>query len=198
MIALVVAALAQVPSELRPALAPPDVAERWAAAFPDAPAPPACTPVLEARAMLCFRVWEQQRRRFVTTADLARWGVEVDDLRAAVRERGRKHLSGLTAQEVVDMPYAYLLATDGDGWTAASILNPEIVSQRVGGADVRFAVPRTGVVLAWRGGVGELDRVMAVAVRELYDDADDAVSPAVFVWTSNGFVTWGQANPRGG
>lgn len=191
---LVATAIAQVPHGLRPALAPPDVHTLWASAHPDDP-PLACEAVLADRAMLCFRVWEGKRRRFVTQADLVAWGVGVDALVEAVRERSSERLGALASAEVIDMPESYWIARDDDGWSIASLLHPERLTARVGGADVRVAVPRSGVLLAWRSGSDELDKVMAVATRELWDAGDDAVTPMIFTWTPKGFAPWGQATP---
>jgi hypothetical protein len=204
-IALVLSALAgSVPDGLRPALAPSDVAERWAAQRPDAVAGPACSAVLDGAAQLCFRVWEGRVRRFVTTADLTSWAVDGPALMAAARERSAVHLERFGPAEVVGSatgpggPQVYWVLEDGDGWAAGALLHAELAAGRVGGTDVRFAVPRTGVLLAWRSGSAELDRIMAVAAREMYDAADDAVTPDVFVWSAGRFVPFGRAVPRGG
>lgn len=190
------AASAQVPEGLRPALAPADVHVRWASAHPDDP-PLACEAVLAGRAALCFRVWEGKRRRFVTQADLVAWGVGVGDLVDGVRRRSEEHVGSLVSAEVIDMPASYWIARDDDGWAIASLLHPERMSAIVGGADPRVAVPRSGVLLAWRSGSDELDKVMAVAARELWDAGDDAVTPMIFTWSAKGFAPWGQATPAG-
>ena len=58
-----------------------------------------------------------------------------------------------------------------------------------------MAIPRSGVALAWPSGSSELDKVMAVAVREMYDAAEDSVTPMVHVWREGQFVPFGVANP---
>ena len=62
-------------------------------------------------------------------------------------------------------------------------------------ADV--AMPTSGVFLAWPPGSEELDQVMAVAVRELYDPADDAISDLVYRWDGDQWRSWARARKTG-
>lgn len=201
--ALVALAWAEVPEGLRPMLAPPDVHERWRQARPDAPAGLACAPALDGGAQLCFRVWDGRVRRYVTTADLATWGVGVAELEGAVRAGAKARIEQLSAARIAgsasDDPAAtYWIATDGDGWAVSALLHPEVLAGRVGGESVRIAVPRTGVLLAWASGSADRDRILAVAAREMFESADDAVSPEVWAWTGSRFAPLMRAVPRGG
>jgi hypothetical protein len=185
---------AAIPDGVRPMAAPTDVVESYAKAFP-ASAPLACAPLLPEHAHLCFRVWEGKTRRWVTEADLASWQTDREALVQHVAKRsGAVLASELEQQAIPDMDAGYLQLRDGDGWAVAPFFDGPAIEQRLG-AMPRVAIPRAGVVLAWPTGSAELDKVMAVAVREMYEAADDAVTPMVHVWRDGRYVPFGVANP---
>jgi len=47
----------------------------------------------------------------------------------------------------------------------------------------------------WGAGTPELDHVMAVGVREMYDQLDEAVSPMVHTWDGARWHAFGEAKP---
>ncbi|MEZ4323174.1 MAG: hypothetical protein R3F61_37265 [Myxococcota bacterium] len=191
-LALVCAALAAIPEGVRPAAAPADAPAQYEKAFPRKPGL-ACAPLLPEHALLCFRVWEGQKRRWVTVADLTAWQTDLDALVSHVTKGAQKVLENEpTAQKVVDMDAVYHDLRDGDGWAVA----PLVAGSRE--KLVRVAIPSTGVFLTWEAGSPELDRVMAVGVREIYEASEDAVTPMVHVWRDGRFVPFVQAKPTGG
>ncbi|MCB9678396.1 MAG: hypothetical protein H6737_25055 [Alphaproteobacteria bacterium] len=196
--AVVGLALAAIPEGLRPAPAPADAPEAFAKAFPKRPGL-ACATLLPEHALLCFRVWEEGKRRWVTEADLTTWGTTIEGLRVHVAAKAVEVLkTEPTPQAIVDMPAGYHELRDGDGWAVAPLLQAEALAQKLHGEGTRVALPRSTVFLAWKPGDAELDRVMAVAVREMYDQADDAVTPMVHVLEGGRFVPFAQAKPTGG
>jgi hypothetical protein len=194
-------AAADPPGDLRPALAPADVHEQYAAhaASIGVTAPAlACDPVLDAKAHLCWR-----RRKgageWATTADLARWQVDTAGLRARAVEVVRTALaSGWTERRVPGVEGAYFESPAADGWAPAAVLVPDVVAGVVGGAPALFTVPVDPVVLVWRPGHPELDRVLAVGSRKLYDEEERPVSPLIFRFDGERVSVFGEATPRGG
>ncbi len=187
-------ASAAIPEGVRPAAAPDDVVESYAAAFPKRPGL-ACAPLLADHAKLCFRVWEGKERRWVTEADLTAWEADLDGLVKHVRGKSTDVMGNeLEKKRIADMEAGYVQLRDGDGWAVAPFLHGDQVEAELG-ASARVAIPRSGVVLAWKTGSSDLDKVMAVAVREMYEAADDAVTPMVHVWRDGRFIPFGVANP---
>jgi len=196
--ALLSLALAAIPEGLRPAAAPFDAPARYQAEFPGK-SPLACAPLLPKQALLCFRVWEGGRRRWVTERDLARWRTDLDGLVAGVKSGAEEVLKTEPGRvSVVDFDGHYFELRDGDGWAAAPLLRPDLLASKLGQGSFRVAIPRAGVFLAWPTGSADLDKIMAVAVRELYESGQDAVTPMVFRAEGEGFVAFGQAKATGG
>lgn len=197
MILALVTALGAIPEGVRPAAAPVDAPTQYATEHPDGPGL-ACAPLLEAHAALCFRVWTKEKRRWVTQEDIVRWGTTVDGLVAHVTTASKGVLANEPhVERVVDMDAEYGVLRDGDGFAVAPFLHGPQLAVRFG-PDVRAVIPRTGVMLAWKAGSPELDQVMAVAAREMYDTASDSVTPMVHMWRDGRFIPFGQANPKGG
>ena len=94
------------------------------------------------------------------------------------------------------MTASYLKLVDGDGWAAAGALRPDLLAEKVGGLPLRMAMPAEGVLLAWKGGEAEVDRVMAVGVKEMYDQLPGAVSPRIVTWDGAKLAPYGQAVPK--
>lgn len=191
-------ALAGVPDTVRPALAPVDAPQQYAAlrASRDLPADPLVCETVWTEALLCFRVWEGKRRRWVTEGDLARWQATSEELRAAVTERSLARLESLETVAIEGMNATYRRLADGDGWAAAAVLHPAEVAGRLGAETVLFAAPTDQVVLAWAGGDPDTDKVIAVGVRELYDGEQGlSVTPVVQAWSDGSWRAFGEAKP---
>lgn len=184
--------------DLRPVLAPIDAPEgyaRWRQDRGLAPDPLACAPAWPGTALLCFRVWEGSRRRWVTQGDLAAWGVPVEGLVTTVAEASRAVIGRAEVVPVEGMEARYLRLVDGDGWAAVGFLHPELVAERLGGLPIRLAVPSEGVLVAWRPGGLALDKVLAVGVRELYDAQPGGVTPKILQWDGSTWLPFGEATP---
>lgn len=192
-------AWAQVPAGLRPVAASVDAPGRYQAWRTAQGLPPAqlhCEPLWPEVSLLCFRVWEDGRRRWVEQADLGRWGVSAEALRAAVEQASAAPIEGAQPVSIEGMSERYLQLVDGDGWAVAGLLRPELLAQRLGGGPLRVAMPSQGVLVAWRPAGLEVDKVMAVGVQELYASQPDALSPRVFLWSGTAWRPFGQAVPR--
>lgn len=203
-------ALAGIPHGLRPVAAPADVAEKArASGFT-----PVCSPIVSDQVNVCFRVWEERRRRWVRPKDLAQWEVEATELLPAIRTASAERLPSLLEKHVVTGQApgpgsTYWMVRDGDGWAAGALLNVDQLQAAAGKGRIRIAIPSAGVAMLWadptRSGAtpqqgAELDHILSVAVRELYERADDAVSPTVFSWngkTLEPFATARAKKPEG-
>lgn len=185
--------------DLRPFAAPVDAIQLHQAQHPEADVL-ACQPLLRETA-LCFRVWHEKRRRWVTVKDVEAWETDIDGLREQVLAPAAKALANEPHQARVEgMKHRYWILQDSDGWAVAPLLHPNTLFERMGVApttEVRVAMPTSTVFLAWPPGSPELDQVMAVAVRELYEPADDAISDLVYRWDGKGWAAWARARETG-
>lgn len=188
-----------VPDGLRPVVADVGAPGRFAAWRRESGLPAAelaCESVLPGAVLLCFRIWEDGARRWVTRDDLQRWGLATSDLRSALTTEAQRRI-GAAEQIAIEGGGSYLRLADGDGWAAAGVLAPAAIAARLGPETVviRVALPAEGVLLAWRAGDADLDHVMAVGARELHDAQPASVSPAVFTWDGRVWTSFGEAVP---
>jgi hypothetical protein len=56
--------------------------------------------------------------------------------------------------------------------------------------------PVQGVVLVWDGMDSEVNKIVAVGARKMFEGYPAAISPLVYRWNGAGFVAWGDARPR--
>ncbi len=190
-------ALGAVPDSVRPIAAPADAPAQhaaWAAESGREVAPLVCRVVWPDAARVCFTVVEAGVRRWVTEGDLAKWEVELDALVALIVTRSAAPTSDRPrATAIADMPGTYWVAADGDGWDAALLLAPARIAARVGGGSVLVAVPASGTLLAWRPGDADLDKVMAVGTRRMYEADISPVTPLVHRWDGEAWTAFGEA-----
>jgi len=188
---LIVAALAAAPGPLSVSPEPADAAEQyrvWASSkgASGEAAEVACRELAGQGPKLCLRVEDEERRRYVTRADLAAWGLTHAEAEAA-------------AVEVLTASPWELRELDGGGsWWEIPVND---VSALAALAHPRWfpgdlvAMPSRSTLLAWRSDGGELDHIMLVAVRRAYEAADDPVSPVVLRWGDSSWGVFGQARP---
>lgn len=190
-------ALGQVPDGVVPVAAAAEVPEAFAAwaakkGKPEQRLP--CSPLFERTVLLCYRVYEGESRRWVTSDDLASWGVEEDVLRELIVERARAHAPSVLERRHLDGLPGTLLATTGDRWALAPLLHPELLAASLGSSTVLAAVPAEDMALAWAPGSADLDRATAIGVRELYEEQPGGVSPLVFRFlVGEGWAAWLEA-----
>lgn len=184
-------ALAAPPPALAPMIAPTDAPTQWAAARAAAgkPADPlVCGPLWADAALLCFQV----NGRWVTEADLTAWQVSASDLRATVVAAAPARVV-LAPKQVEGRTY---WTADGP-WAGAALLAPGDVAKKLGVDAFYGAAPSQGVTLIWIPGDADLDRMMAVGARKMYDALDGSVSPLVFRWSATGWAVFAEAKPKG-
>lgn len=180
-------AVAAVPTGVVPQLAPIDAPEGWKDYVKSAHLPAtelACEPAWPDVALVCFKIRENGKRRWVTSADLAAWKVDTAGLRASLLAGARAALAGQPVPTKVDGgPQLYWQAAEGDGWSAAGILMPELVADKLATKVFYAAIPTGEATLFWRPGDADLDRIMAVGVKEMFQAADSGVTPVVYQWS---------------
>jgi len=154
------------------------------------PTPPelVCDPLVEG-IVLCYRVEAEGVRRYVTEADLPAWQTSRAGLRRAAKE-------GLTENPLERVA----VAGGGTYWQAqaagregALLLHPEWLATVAD--DLLVGVPARGVVVLWEPGDADTDKILAVGVRQMYDELDHPVSPVVMRWRGGEWSVWGQAKP---
>lgn len=191
---------AAAPDGLRPVMATPDTPERyrtWRLVERMAEDDLACDPIWPGTALLCFRIWENGARRWVGTSDLRKWSTNPAALAEQVRARAAQKLAAAELVPIEGMDASYLRLVDGDGWAASGVLRPDVLAERLGGLPIRVAVPADSVLVAWRSQGREIDQVMAVGVRELYDQQKGGVSPQIRQWDGEAWLPFGEALPTG-
>lgn len=191
--------MTRVPDTVRPIVAPIDVQAQyaeWSGAAGQVPRELVCLPLWPEQALLCFQVTEGNTRRWVHTGDLEAWKVDAEGLRTLVEERSRAALATSPRRtRVPDMDAWYWVSAEGDGWAAAGLLHPEMLAERMGGAPILVSAPVVGALIAWHPGDAELDKVMAVGIRKMFEREPSPVTPVVHQWTGDRWVPFGEAVP---
>lgn len=132
--------------------------------------------------------------RPVRVTEPAEWGLDLEALSAAVSDRALAVLAaGRPArQEIADMPgAAYWVSQVGDGYDAAGLLHPERLSEIAGTTPV-VGVPAVGTFLMWIPGDAEIDKIMAVGIRRIFESAEYPVSDKVYRWHNGAWRVWGE------
>jgi hypothetical protein len=190
-------------TDLRPVVVSTDTPERvaaWRALEGRSPDALACIDGPTRAHLVCLRVWEGPRRRWVLASDVASWGRSGADLLRGASAGAPAAVARAELVPIDGTPDRYLRLLDPDGWAAAGLLRPDLLVARLGGGPVRVAIPAEGVLLAWPArqpaAASELDRVMAVGVREWFDRGTAPVSPLVLTWDGATWSTFGEAVPK--
>ncbi|MBT3220518.1 MAG: hypothetical protein HN348_15635 [Proteobacteria bacterium] len=187
--------LGRTPDGVRPVIAPADAAEQYAewARSKGSSDELVCEAIWPGEALLCFRVWEDKRRRWVTKKDLEKWDTNIAALRALVADQGKAHLEELEQRPIEGTDGHYWVLVDGDGWTAAGVLNPTLLAQKIGSQKVMVGMPAEGILMAWQPENADRDHIMAVGVRELFDSQKEGVTAVVYSWTGTRWLPYAEA-----
>jgi hypothetical protein len=198
-------ALAAPPEGVRPVVARPAAAgeyKAWLAANGRPAADLACDSGWPGLAALCWRVWEpapgeppRRARRWATTADLARWSVDLAALRETARGDATRSIGLATSKRVEGMTGSYVELIDGDGGSAAALLAPDVLASKLGGPPIVAALPSDVVLLAWKPGDEAFDLAMAVGVHEVYTRAETPITEVVHLWDGAAWSAWGVPLP---
>ena len=186
------------PDGLRPVLAPADAPSQFAAWQKSKGGADslACEPIWGNDALLCFRIWEGKKRRWVTESDLTTWGATTSQVRGHITLKAREHLNTLVAKKPKDLPGEYYELVHGDGWSASALLLPDLVSERLGIRHFLAAAPTESILFTWAPGNAELDAAIGIAVKDTFEKGQGAVTPVVYYWTGEVWSAFGEAKPR--
>jgi hypothetical protein len=146
---------------------------------------------------LCFTVPDGEARRMVTLADLVAWEVELAALEAGALQAVSAGLSDERPQPVriEGDSRSYLLSAEGDGLDQAGLFHPGALQARFEGQPFAVGIPARGVLIAFPLGDRELETIVAVGIRRLWESVEEPISPAVYSWDGQGWMVWGQATP---
>ena len=151
----------------------------------------ACEDLVLNELYLCFRRVEGEVARFVTQAELAAWGASTADLRA----RAASLLTTNPLQlRTIDGGGHYYEVICPPGREAVVLLHPEWLMS-VGPVPL-VTNPVYGVMLVWDARDPEVNKIVAVGARKMFDGYPLPISPLVYRWNGAGFVAWGDARPR--
>jgi len=144
--------------------------------------------------LFCLTKRHGDEWRYATQADLAVWKLTSEQ--AHIEAVGSLHVVDLGArlqvQTVSGMPGQYRFSNADDGRDVAPLLKPDALAALMGGAPV-VAVPAQGAVVVWKPGDAALDKVLAVGVRKIFDQASHPISPRIYRWNDGEWTVWGEA-----
>ena len=148
----------------------------------------ACSALVEEVLQLCYRLEADGVRRYVTTADLAAWDMDLHELRVhaadALTENPLKRID-------IDGGGHYFQSAAPTGREATVLLHPEWLGEgRVVG------VPSRGVVVVWTPGDEQLDKMVSVGVTQMHSQLPHPITPVVIQPSEEGWKKWGEAKQR--
>ncbi len=159
----------------------------------------ACRPFAE-DLVLCFTAPEGDGQRMVTQSDLEAWQTDLAGLEGSAASAV---LAGLTAERPQQVPVegdarTYLLSAEGDGLDQAALFAPERLAERCGEQGCAVGIPARGVLVAFPLGDRELETIVAVGIRRLWESLEDPITPVAYRWNGEAWSVWGEAKPSGG
>jgi hypothetical protein len=185
------------PAALRWTIEPPAVEEAFSAAARGRgevgpSAVPACEPVGQ-ELLACAWLPAAGGWRLASMVDVMGWGKGLSDLLHVARAEVRAAWAARPPEraEVEGGGGVYLLRAAGDGQDTLGLLIPDAIDAAVGAPAV-VAVPRPGVLIAWKPGDPDLDKILAVGARRIADGAADRISARVYRWDGARWVIWGE------
>lgn len=154
--------------------------------------PLACESLWIGVAALCASSGEGERRHILTRAAMSAAGADLVSLRAQVAAGAS--VSGAESVAISGMTSSYLRLTGAERVSAVA-LRPDLLAERLGGLPIRVALPSDGLLVAWRVGPADLDRVMAIGVAELYAQLPSKLSSKIVTWDGLRWTSFGAAVP---
>lgn len=195
-------AIAGVPDTVRPAPAPEELPAQfaaWARSKARTGEQLVCEALWRGSTVLCFEVIEGESRRWVTTRDLASWGIEPAAFFDSQRARATAEAAKVTLNplRVEGIPGEYFEVDASARWHAAGLVAPEVLRERLKAETFLVVAPVAGVVLVWVPGDPRLDKVIAVGAREMFDAGDLGVSPVVHQRLPGRWAPFAEAKAKG-
>ncbi len=139
--------------------------------------------------VLCLRNEDTELKWWVSYGELEQLGLSFEQAVTSIEVLAAEvQLEPRTVQEGSGR---YWVANHSGGAAEALLFSPELFA--VVGQSPAVAVPERGVLIAWNRGNRELDRIMAVGVRHLYEASDHPVSSKVMALVDSQWRVWLQA-----
>ena len=143
---------------------------------------------------LCFRRVKGESLPYVHRDELSKWGLTQDQALQMVKDLSQRQMKpeNYIKRLIEGSDLVYFSRSNKDGWDPVALLHPKFLSQLVGG-EVLVAVPASGMFVCWKNGNAERNKIMAVGIREQYQQSSHPVSPNIFQWKNNQWQVWGSA-----
>ena len=144
--------------------------------------------------MMCFRYVNKEKLPYVLESNMKEWNAKTEQLLISARDSSIEHVTKerYTLQKVDDVPGGYWASARKDGWDSAALLHPERLEMLLG-AKPLVAMPQSGMFLFWREDNPQLNKAVAIGVKEIYNQASHPVSPYIYHWSQGRWLVWGEA-----
>ena len=139
--------------------------------------------------VLCLRSEDLELRWWLSHGELEEVGLSFEE--AVLSMSSRAEDVRLDPRTVHDGSGRYWLATHSGGAAETILFRPDLLA--VVGGNPAVAVPERGMVVVWNRGDAELDRVMAVGVRQIFENSTQPVSSKVLALVDSQWRVWLQA-----
>ena len=143
---------------------------------------------------LCFRRVKGESLPYVHRDELSKWGLTQEQALQMVTDLSQRQMKAehYIKRVIEGTDLVYFSRSNKDGWDPVALLHPQFLKQLVSG-EVLVAVPTAGMFVCWKNGNAERNKIMAVGIREQYQQSSHPVSPYVFQWKNNQWQVWGSA-----
>jgi hypothetical protein len=144
--------------------------------------------------MMCFRYVKKENLPYVLENDLKKWDATTEQLLISASDSSAEYVTKerYTMQEIDNVPGGYWASARKDGWDSAALLHPKRLELLLG-AKPLVAVPQSGMFLFWREDNPQLNKAVAVGVKEIYNQSSHPVSPYIYHWSQGKWLVWGEA-----
>ena len=152
-----------------------------------------CTAFAE-KLQLCYRYEDGKKLPYVTQKDIKKWKIGVEQIHAKAKQKAFSQVqdSRFRFEKISNMSSGYWISDKKDGWDAAALLHPKRLRQLLG-RKALVAIPQAGTFIFWEAGNPMLNKIMAVGIREIYDNSNHPVSSSIYHHKDGKWIVWGEA-----
>ena len=143
---------------------------------------------------MCFRYLQKGKLPYVDKKLLKKWKISQLSLLTLAEKNAKLQVTSkrYRFQEIAEIQGGYWISDKKDGWDAAGFLHPKRLTRLLQRKPL-VAMPQAGTFLFWEAGNPMLDKVMAVGVREIYDNSEHPISSAIYHYDGAKWMIWGEA-----
>jgi len=139
--------------------------------------------------VLCLRNEDSDSRWWLSVGEMTDMGLSFDSAAGSIAARAQEVL--LNKRVVHEGTGEFWIASQGGVGAEALLFSPHLLS--VVGDRPAIAVPERGVVIAWNRGDSDLDRIMAVGVRRMFEASANPVTSKILALVDSEWRVWLQA-----